>query len=62
MNDETKRDLELARLLREVDRTRAEYTEAHGEEREHCWRLYQRAMVNYNTALAKQNTTLMRQH
>lgn len=52
---ETKPELELARLLREVDRTRAEYQDAHGEERDHCWKLYQRAMVNYNAALAKHN-------
>jgi hypothetical protein len=56
-------DTELARLAREVDRTRAEYQDATGQERDQCWRLYQRAMSNYNTALEKANQPpLMRQH
>lgn len=56
-------DSEIARLAREVDRTRAEYQEATGQERDQCWRLYQRAMSNYNTALEKANQPpLMRQH
>lgn len=52
---ESQPDRELARLLRECDRTRAEYRDALGDEREQCWKLYQRAMANYNAALAKQN-------
>lgn len=55
-------DAELARLAREVDRTRQEYIDAHGEEREQCWKLYQRAMLNYNAAVSKQNIPFMRQH
>lgn len=55
LKPESQPDRELARLLREVDRTRQEFHDAHGDEREQCWKLYQRAMVNYNAALAKQN-------
>lgn len=55
MTDLTKPDAELTRLAREVDRTRQEYTVARGEERDQCWKLYQRAMANYNTAVAAQN-------
>jgi hypothetical protein len=52
----TAADREISRLAREVDRTRAEYQDAHGEERDQCWKLYQRAMTNYNSALAKQTS------
>lgn len=55
MTDLTKSDTELARLVREVDRTRSEYLEAVGEERKQCWKLYQRALSNYNTLIEKQN-------
>lgn len=48
-------DFELARLYREVDRTRTEYLAAVGEERRQCWKLYQRALENYNKALERQN-------
>ena len=60
MTDLTKPDAELARLAREVDRTRQEYIDAHmGEERNQCWKLYQRAMSNYNAAVAKQNRGIL---
>lgn len=48
-------DFELPRLIREVDRTRSEYLASVGEERKQCWKLYQRALANYNTALEKEN-------
>lgn len=54
-------DFELPRLIREVDRTRGEYLEAVGEERKQCWKLYQRALANYNEALERENKTFAKQ-
>lgn len=54
-------DFELPRLIREVDRTRSEYLAAVGEERKQCWKLYQRALANYNEALERENKTFAKQ-
>jgi hypothetical protein len=54
-------ECELPRLIREVDRTRGEYLAAVGEERKQCWKLYQRALANYNAALERENKTFAKQ-
>jgi hypothetical protein len=54
-------EFELPRLIREVDRTRSEYLAAVGEERKQCWKLYQRALANYNAALDRENKTFAKQ-
>jgi hypothetical protein len=54
-------EFELPRLIREVDRTRGEYLAAVGEERKQCWKLYQRALSNYNEALERENKTFAKQ-
>lgn len=54
-------EFELPRLIREVDRTRREYLEAVGETRKQCWKLYQRALSNYNAALSRENQAFAKQ-
>lgn len=46
---------QLEQLEEEVDRTRAEYQAAAGEERDRLWDAHQRALRNWNTAVAQAN-------
>lgn len=51
-----KAETRFEQLERDVDRTRTEYQAASpGEERDQLWAAHQRALTNWNTAVAQAN-------